>query len=237
MEKTFTLEPQDSGTKEAPIVYRAYLGEQVRLMGGVLIPSSAFKPVTDAEILKRLDPTARGKVLQADLKVLDVSDFSKPFPVTFRGYAGWPELLFDGKPMQLARWPNEGFVRVAKVLDSGSKPRWGEKPDRPGKFLYEGDRPERWLQAEEVYLNGYWAFKWYNECIRVARINPKEKSIALAAPHVYGLGGYSGGEFYALNLLGGIRYARGVLLRQKDRHPLLLATRAFGLDWIRKGVA
>lgn len=201
LERTFALEKQDSGTKVAPVTYRACEGERVRLVGGAVIPPATFRPVSDPQVLERLDSGARGKVLQADLKPSGISDFGKPFPVAFRGYAGWPELFFDGKPMMLARWPNEGFARVARVTDSGSKPRWNEKPDRPGTFVYQGERPERWLQADEVYLNGYWAYKWYNECIKVARIDPKEKTITLAAPHVYGLGGPSGGEYYALNLL------------------------------------
>ena len=123
-----------------------------------------------------LDESARGNVLQADLKTLGVTDFGDPFPVKFRGYAGWPELFFDREPMRLARWPNEGHARVAKVLEQGSEPRYGEKPDRPGVFQYAGDRPERWLTADEVYLDGYWCYKWYNETIRVDKIDPEAKS-------------------------------------------------------------
>ncbi|MCL5098925.1 MAG: right-handed parallel beta-helix repeat-containing protein, partial [Candidatus Omnitrophica bacterium] len=157
--------------------------------------------VTDKAVLDRLDPSARGKVLQADLKALGVTDFGKPFPVTFQGYAGWPELFFDRQPMQLARWPNQGFAKIGKVLDAGSKPRENEKPDRPGMFIYEGDRPQRWLKADEVYLNGYWCYKWFEQCIKVAKIDPEKKTITFAAPHVYGIGGPSGGYYFALNLL------------------------------------
>lgn len=103
--------------------------------------------------------------------------------------------------MQLARWPNTGFAKMGKVLDRGSRPRWHEKPERPGKFRYVGERPERWLKAPEVFLDGYWCFKWYNECLKVAKIDPVEKSITFAVPHIYGVGGPSGGEFFALGLL------------------------------------
>ena len=198
--KSFELTEQDSGTPAAPITYRAE-GAPVRLVGGPVIPPECFKPITDPVLLDRLEASARGHVLQADLKTLGLTAFGEPWPVAFRGYAGWPELFFAGKPMTLARWPNEGFARVAKVVDSGSKPRWSEKPDRPGTFVYEGDRPARWLKADEVYLNGYWSFKWFNECIKVGRIDPQAKTITLAVPHVYGLGGPSGGDYYALGLL------------------------------------
>lgn len=197
--QTLELGPEDSGTAQAPVVWRAAPGEEVRLIGGLVLTD--FQPVTDPAVVERLDPSARGNILQANLKDYGLTDFGAAWPVTFRGYAGWPELFFDGQPMALARWPNEGMARVAQVVDSGSKPRWNEKPDRPGTFVYEGDRPTRWGAADEVYLNGYWAYKWYNECIRVARIDPEAKTITFAAPHLYGLGGPSGGEYFALNLL------------------------------------
>ena len=59
---TFALGAEDSGTPEARIIYRAYPGEQVRLMGGRSI--DRFAPVTDPSILNRLDAAARGQVLQ-----------------------------------------------------------------------------------------------------------------------------------------------------------------------------
>ncbi|NPV49019.1 MAG: hypothetical protein HPY69_18915 [Armatimonadetes bacterium] len=201
LEHSFALSEVDSGRSSARVTYAAYPGETPRLVGGPFVPPSAFAPVTDSAVLSRLDATVRDRVLQADLRTLGVGHLDYQLPLTFRGYAGWPEVFVDGKPMTLARWPNEGFARMGRVLDSGSKPRWGEKPDRPGSFQYEGDRPERWLKAEDLYLMGYWCFKWFNEGIRVANVDPQRRSITFAAPHVYGVGGGSGGEWYALNLL------------------------------------
>lgn len=198
---TFELTATDGGAPGAPVVYRAAEGETVRLVGGVDIPPEAFQPVTDEGVLARLDEAARGNVLQVDLVALGATDLDEPWPVTFRGYAGWPELFFGGEPMQLARWPNEGFARMAEVVDRGSRPRWQETPERPGAFRYEGDRPERWLTADEVYLSGYWCYRWFEQAIRVAEIDTEEKVIRFEAPHVYGIGGPSGGDYYALNLL------------------------------------
>src|SRR5436305_14092522 len=55
--------------------------------------------------------------------------------------------------------------------------------------------------SDEIFLNGFWCYKWYDECLKVAKILPGEKTIIFAAPHAYGIGGPSGGDFYALNLL------------------------------------
>jgi len=201
LSKPFALTAEDSGTPEAPIVYRALGTETVSLMGGVPVPPEAFRPVTDSATLKRLDEQARPHILVADLAQLGLKDFGEPWPLSFNGYNGWPELFFAGDRMQLARWPNAGFARMGKVLDKGSVPRVGEKPDRPGKFQYDGDRPERWLTADEVFLEGYWCYKWYSECLKVGEIDPAEKSLTFVRPHVYGLGGPSGGDYFALNLL------------------------------------
>ncbi len=56
----------DSGTANALIEWRARSGEEVRISGGVRIGN--FRPVIDPAALKRLDASARGKVLQADLR-------------------------------------------------------------------------------------------------------------------------------------------------------------------------
>ena len=201
LEQTLALTAEDSGSQNSPIVYTSAPGETARLVGGPAIPPEDFKAVTDPAVNARLDPAARGKVKVVDLAQLGVTNPGEAWPPVFRGYAGWPELFFDRQPMSIARWPNEGFAEVAKVIDSGSKPRVQEKPDRPGTFQYSGDRPERWLTADEVFLNGYWCFKWYDECLKVAKIDPEAKSITFEKPHMYGIGGVSGGFYFALGLL------------------------------------
>ncbi|MDB6026807.1 MAG: putative pectin lyase [Verrucomicrobiales bacterium] len=201
LKKGFALAAEDSGQSNAPIVYRAFQHEQPCFVGGIELSMLAFHPVTDPAVLKRLDESARTNILQIDLRQFGLNDFGAAWPNQFRGYNGWPELFFGAKPMHLARWPNTGFARMGVVLDSGTKPRFGEKPDRPGKITYEGNRPERWLASDEVFLDGFWSYKWYNEVLKVAKIFPREKSILFSAPHWYGVGGPSGGDFYALNLL------------------------------------
>lgn len=194
--KPLALSAVDSNT-----TYSAFADEPVSVMGGVSLSASAFDVVTDPVGARRIARPALAHIRVADLKKLGVPNLDRPWPSKFRGYAGWPELFFGGKRMQLARWPNQGFATVAKVLDNGSLPRTGEQPDRGGTFQYVGDRPERWQTADEVYLDGYWAFRWFDEAIKVSKIDPLAKHIVLSAPAVYGLGGPSGGEFFALNLL------------------------------------
>jgi len=97
------------------------------------------------------------------------------------------ELFFDGVPMILARWPNRGWARIEEVV--------GE-----GRFRYEGDRPERWVGAEEVWLHGYWRWDWADSYVRVGSVDPKRREIETCEPH--GVYGYrKGARYYALNIL------------------------------------
>jgi len=115
--QTFDLTEADSGTAEAPIVYRAFPGEAPVFVGGVRL--DGFRPVTDSATLARLPDASRDKVLRIDLKEKGVTEYGSLMP---RGYGlsgyptnPWVDLYVDGRPMQLARWPNEGSVKVGKV--------------------------------------------------------------------------------------------------------------------------
>ncbi len=183
---------EDSGEAYAPVVYRARPGEEVRLVGGVEIKS--FRPVADAAVLKRLDESARGKVLQADLNALGVQDFGQAVGLNRL------ELFFQDKPMTLARWPNEGFVRIVDLVGGAPHRIHGIPGDKIGRFTYEGDRPTRWLTEKDVWLHGYWFWDWADQRQRVESIDPARRVIAVSPPyHSYG---YRKNQwYYALNLL------------------------------------
>ena len=61
---SFELNSSDSGTASAPVVYRARKIGTARIQGGVALEAAAFKPVSDAAVLARLDESVRGKVLE-----------------------------------------------------------------------------------------------------------------------------------------------------------------------------
>lgn len=191
---TFRLEAQDSGTADAPVVFRAAEGESPILSGGRAI--SGFQPINDPAVLARLPAESRGKVLRLDLRTLGITDLGELRP---RGFGRQPspimELFFDGKPMPLARWPNEGFVRVAKVIEPGGK------PGTRAVFEYEGDRPSRWAAARDAWLFGYWHYLWADGTLPVASIDPAARRITTGLPYTYGNGIVAWAPFYAFNLL------------------------------------
>lgn len=192
---TFELDARDANT-----TFRAADGQEARLSGGIQVAVEDLQPVADKTILERLPAEVRSKVVQLELPGEGPGDTSA-WPERFRGYAGWPEIYLEGSALRLARWPNSGYARIAKVLDRGSRPRFDETPDRGGRFSYKEDNPGRWNLDQPVYLGGYWSYKWYDEFVRVESIDAGKKEIQMAAPHQYGLGGPSKGLYFAINLL------------------------------------
>ena len=124
---------------------------------------------------------------------------SEPWPDAFRGYAGWPEVYINGEALQMARFPDHGFIKIDSIIHPGSTPRTGDSTNIGARFtskqLTEAIAPI----VIPLYLDGYWKYKWYDEVLRVESIDPESGEIKMAAAHNYGVGPPSGGLFYALN--------------------------------------
>lgn len=190
LKQGFVLEEQDSGTAEAPVIYTAASGEEVRLVGGRQLAAGLFRPVTDAGVLARLPEEARRQVRVVDLAQAGVTNLSE-LPTKFRGAAKYAEVFFNDVPLELARWPNEGWATIKSVIDRGGKHSSITGPDgKPGNgtFEYAEERPARWNIEKGVWLHGYWCHDWYDEAIRVAAIDTAKKHITFAAAHGYGIG-------------------------------------------------
>ncbi|MBU4459636.1 MAG: hypothetical protein KJ579_03625, partial [Verrucomicrobia bacterium] len=194
--RSFELGAADGGTSNAPVVYRAVRPGAVRISGGRRV--TAWTPVAAAATLARLDPAARGRVMQADLRAAGATNFGK-IPDVYRGQPPLPGLVCDDRIMTLARWPNEGWWTIGKTVDSGAKRDAKNPKGRPGAFLYHGDRHARWAKPQEAILRGYWTHDWYEEGLRIASLDPQERKIVFAAPSAYGIGGRMQ-RYYAINV-------------------------------------
>ncbi|HNR33861.1 MAG TPA: right-handed parallel beta-helix repeat-containing protein [Candidatus Hydrogenedentes bacterium] len=191
LEKTLTFAADDSGTADSPLVYSGFGSEEARIVGGIRVED--FSPVTDAGVLNRLDPSARGHVVQADLKAIGITDFGAPS-------GDGLELFFNDKPMTLSRWPNDGFVRIKElVVDDGHKIH-GIPGSTVGKFVYDGDRPKRWVGEKDGWLHGYWFWDWSDQRQKIESIDT-EKSILAITPPYHNYGYRKGQWYYAFNLL------------------------------------
>ncbi|GAA5064664.1 hypothetical protein GCM10023259_056230 [Thermocatellispora tengchongensis] len=190
---SFALDRQDSGTAKAPVVYRSYPGETARLTGGRRLDHDSFTPVTDDAVLRRIiDEPARGKVLQADLAALGITDYGQQ---SRHGY--WKandvslvppmELYVAGQGMTLARWPNRGTVQMGEIIDAGPTVKDPDLQDRGGTFGYTYDRPRYWTQAEDIWLDGIFGYSWEWSYNKIASIDTEAKRITLRYGEMSGL--------------------------------------------------
>lgn len=190
----FELGAGDSGTADAPIVYRAYPGETVTLTGGVQLDRAGFDTVADETVLSRIvDQSARGKVVAIDLAAAGITDYGQ---LSRHGY--WKandvstvppmELYVGGEGMTLARWPNgDGTVQMGEILDAGPTRKDADLQERGGTFSYTYDRPKHWTQADDIWLDGIFGYSWEWSYNKIESIDSEAKTITLRYGEMSGL--------------------------------------------------
>lgn len=194
------LQAGDSGTAESPIEYRASQGATVRLVAGRVV--KGWQPVSEPAVLARLEPGARAHVLQADLKAQGVKDWGD-----IKAGSTWAqsdpgmELFFQDEPMTLARWPNQGFVKITALHGPTPVDVRGTKGCKEGIFGYEGDRPQRWAGEPDVMLHGYWFWDWADQRLKVQSIDTQQRIITMQAKPLHSYGFRKGQWYYAYNVL------------------------------------
>lgn len=196
--QTLTLDSRDSGTAAAPLVIKARHPGTAVIYGGKRL--QGLVPVTDPAILDRLPSESRGRVWQCDLRANGISDLGRLYvrgkeqpiaPATLEVYA-------DGKPLPLARWPNQGFVRASRLVDGGDR-----TARRPTVLGLDSDRLQRWATATDPWLFGYFKYLWADATLQIARIDPTARTLTSAEAYNYngGADNQQGIIFYAFNLL------------------------------------
>ncbi|HEX2999546.1 MAG TPA: LamG domain-containing protein, partial [Armatimonadota bacterium] len=82
------LTAQDSGTKQAPVVYRAVQPGKSIFYGGTRL--KGFATVTDPAVLARLPQEARGRVVCCDLRAQGITDYGQ---LAVRGFGQPPSSI------------------------------------------------------------------------------------------------------------------------------------------------
>lgn len=218
LDKSFELSSEDSGLEDAPIVYKAYKNEDVRITGGYTLDATEFEYVTDTEILDRLDSSVSDKVMQLDLAEQGITEYGS---IPKSGF-GWdavpvsPELFIDGETATISRYPNEGFLTTGNVIQRGFIPRDHEtdtdhqQPEHecPPRnewinqsgpiFNYTDDKLDKWAKEDEVWLFGYWKWDWADDNLQVT-MDTQNNTFTAVHPSRYGM--ERNKRYYAYNLL------------------------------------
>jgi parallel beta-helix repeat protein len=165
LERTFTLGPDDSGTTEAPVVYRAAPGEKAVIIGGRRI--TGFKPW-------------KGSILRADVAAQGFNDLA------IRA------LILDGQRQPLARYPNfeadNPYGGGWAFADGKLVPMYADQPGEVNNTLHYRARDARiWAHPDEVEVFVFPRFNWWNNIVPIRSIDRAKRLITLAGEASYAI--------------------------------------------------
>jgi len=148
-ENSITFGPEDSGSADKPVVYRAYEGEKVRFKGSKALDLTKAKKVESADVLNRMHDSAKKEVYEIDLheqeiaasQICNPAEGSSLLKLDYnREFNGF---YMNGKPMDISCWPNGGD-EAAYTFDAN---------DSVNKFTYTDDAPDRWGSAKNWWVS------------------------------------------------------------------------------------
>jgi len=202
--KGLSFDERDSDTVYEAVGY-------VVLDGGVILNGEDFC-FLNLEEKERLHGDAKEKVLKVDLKKygLTAEDWGEITPIgtytTAYKYDGvaigemWCELFVDDQRMQIARYPNEGFIyteEIVRVGDSLQKdgkiinPNWENERNHLSDIRQiakeDAQRAASWKSHEDLWIYGYPRYDWADESNPVACLNVEKGTLETKYVSRYGV--------------------------------------------------
>lgn len=127
-------------------------------------------------------------------------DYEIPKPYML-DYGMGTEVFYEDKPMQIARYPKKGFMKIKEVYGFTEKrcPLGKFQGYAEGIISLKDEKFWEWDDAENVMLVGYWNNDWAIQRHTVDRIDRKKKIIYLKEPyHTFGY--KKDANIYAINV-------------------------------------
>ncbi len=199
---TLSIQAPDSTNDTVSVTWKAYPGETVTLSGSKAVTTLSPLPDSIANAFH-----LSGQQRQ-DIRMIRLTDLSLPLPTewTQRGRPA-VELFCDGHRLPLARYPNEGWLTVADVPQSGDslynkglerEKRYDGVPvgRHYGRIRYDDNRPRHWTHPHLILCHGYWTWDWSDSYQTVATIDTIHNEFEFQPPHHHY--GYTKGQRYAV---------------------------------------
>lgn len=186
---TITFSSADSGTEDAPIRYIAEEGEKVVFTGAKKVDVLKFVPVDETET-GRLPENSKNNVLKVDLAAqgftADELDFTKYKHDNVTEGLKALQVTLNGKNQRISRWPNSGYNLILDSVE-GDNERNGGSKNVAGCIFYKGNRPDRWVTADNMFVEGYLANQWHGQWALIDKIDTDKKSINFKYYTKYGI--------------------------------------------------
>ena len=194
------------------IIFKAMDG--ARFIGGKSISGASL---VSGDVKERFFPEAGGKVFCIDLKKIGVTDagefISRGFgrPIT----PSHSEIFADGVPLNLSRYPKSGYLGITGYAEEEVN-EWSQKVGKLDKgFFYDSERPQKWAEADDILVHGYWSWDWANSYETIAKIDKEAGKITTKKP--YGLYAFKPGQrFNFYNVLEEVTEPGDYYIDRKD---------------------
>ncbi len=180
MAETLALTAEDSGEAGAPMAWKAWREERPVLEGGWRVPRLDLSYADVArlwpKVAARLPAEARSHVVACDVKAAGYAHLEpRPEYGFYRGEVGSgraiTDLYCEGRPMELAREPNAGWLQTGEVLDASTN----------RVFRSDAGDLRKWMREPDLMLTGYWKWHWADQTLFVKpeNIDAEAGTIAL----------------------------------------------------------
>lgn len=223
---------EDSGTQSCPITYTAE-GNAI-LNSGIIIPYEAFQKVS-GDVYNVLSPEARDHVVFVDLGEFGIgrADYGEMPTIGSHNSAFlyddgftspmWCELFVNNKRQNIARYPNDGFLKLRDPIIEGEGWRSSTHEDiphdvwvkmrNPRADVYGIDkdtarRAANWKYAEDVWMFGYPRHDWADMSTPIIAFDAEKSSMTSKFVSMFGImlesqrdDYHNGGNYYLYNVL------------------------------------
>lgn len=229
-----------SGSYGAPIIYTAAEEETPEFIGGCFFNLSEAAKVTDEAVLNRLsDKSAADFLYEIDLttkiRLEDIPKLALPgvYSHKLNGvtvpdgkggeyvYNNWVtedettcEVFLEDEPLTPARYPNNDYIKIEKLVDAGANVRYWEADKKDDESYvplaerdindvvvigYDNERFDNWTTADQALMFGYWYWDWAVSTIPLASVDADNNTLTAKYPSYYSA--QTGQRFYVYNLL------------------------------------
>ncbi len=164
-----------NASSDKPLFISAYNDEDVIFTSAKELNYYGFKPVTDSDILNRLDDDARDKILVADFADVGINSDDAQI-----GFYKVPSITMDGEEMRFARYPKTSAIETVDYIDDGiagavSDTSYtnflNEHQDNGFKYIDSDSRPSTWDNSRSIWLTGWFGGGSVKTNVAIAQID------------------------------------------------------------------